>query len=377
MYVATNIIGWLYRYAVKPLLFLVNPETVHRGAVHLGERLGHSEVFRKIAKKILRRDIPQLSQNVSGIEFALPVGLAAGFDYEARLTQILPVFGFGFETIGTLTNEPYEGNVRPMLGRLPKSRALLVNKGFKNLGVAQTLSRLAGQTLTFPVGVSIGKTNTETIRTQQEAVDDVVAGFRAAEASGVPFSYYELNISCPNLKGNIEFYEPKHLDDLLSAVGALALSRPVWVKMPIAKTDDEIRAMLSVIAQHAFVSAVVFGNLQKDRNHPDIIQEEIDGCGKGNISGLPCRERSDELIALAYREFGSRLKIIGCGGIFSAEDAYRKITLGASLVQLITGLVYEGPQLASQINEGIASRLVKDGYTSLAEVIGSASKKKT
>ncbi len=373
--VLVYIFGLKYRYIIKPILFLFDAERVHRWATYFGERIGRGSVLKGMFRSVLQTRYPSLVQAVSGSMFPFPIGLAAGFDYEARLTEVLPSLGFGFETVGTLTHGAYDGNERPMLGRLPKSKALLVNKGFKNLGVAATLSRLRGASFLFPVGVSIGKTNTESITTQEQAVEDVVAGFRDAEASRVPFAYYELNISCPNLKGNIEFYAPEHLDDLLRAVGALGLSRPVWVKMPISKTDDEILSMLSVIARHSFVKAVVFGNLQRDRGHSALHRDEIVSAGKGNISGLPCRERSDELIALAYQTYGQQLKIIGCGGVFSAEDAYRKIILGASLVQLVTGLIYQGPQLTAQINRGVAELLARDGFSSVSEAVGSASKK--
>lgn len=368
-------VRWVYKLLIRPALFLFDPEKVHTGAVRLGEHLGRSRFARAVLQKLFSTSYSSLSQNVFGISFASPVGLAAGFDYEARLTPVLPCLGFGFGTVGTLTKHPYEGNARPMLGRLPQSKALLVNKGFKNQGVAQTLRRLRGAELSCPIGVSIGKTNSSNIATQKEAVADVVAGFHDAEVSGVLFAYYELNISCPNLQGNVEFYEPAHLEELLSAVGALNLSRPVWVKMPISKTDTEIRAILDVIVAHPFVSAVVFGNLQRDKKHETLKQHEVGRFSNGNFSGLPCKERSDELIALAYREYGSRIKIIGCGGIFSAEDAYRKITLGAVLVQLITGLIYEGPQLTAEINHGIAGLVARDGFSSITQAIGSASKK--
>lgn len=357
---------------IRPVLFLFDSERVHHTAIALGERIGRMPRVLSLIAKIFRGSFRTVRQEICGVTFPSPVGLAAGFDYEARLTRILPALGFGFSTVGTLTHRPYEGNPRPMLGRLPKSRALVVNKGFKNLGVQETLKRLSGETFTIPVGVSIGKTNTEEIKTQEEAVADVVAGFRDAEASNVPFAYYELNISCPNLKGNIEFYDPAHLEELLSAVDALSLSRPVFVKMPIIKTDEEVRGMLSVCARHTFVSGVVFGNLQKDRTHPAVVQDESVRYPKGNLSGLPCRDRSDELIALAYTEYGKRFVVIGCGGIFSADDAYRKITLGASLVQLITGMIYEGPQLISEINRGIAKRITERGFQGIAEAVGSA-----
>ena len=335
-----------------------------------GERLGRSRIAKRIIAGVCRTDREMLHQVLWGVEFATPVGLAAGFDYEARLTGILPSLGFGFGTVGTLTNRPYSGNPGPMLGRLPKSRSLMVNKGFKNLGIAATLEHLAGHSFEYPVGVSIGKTNTLDIANQKEAVADVVAAFRTAEASGVPFAYYELNISCPNLAGLVEFYEPKHLQQLLEAIGELSLTRPVWVKMPISKTDDEIRGMMDAIVQFPFVKAVILGNLQGNRKDATILPEEASRFMVGNFSGKPCERRSNELIRLVYRGYGSRVAIVGCGGVFSAADAYHKIKLGASLVQLITGLIFEGPQLVAQINHDLAKLLERDGYRAISDAVG-------
>jgi len=340
--------------------------------VHLGEFFGRFSLVRFVSRSLFGAPDPMLHHTVTGVDFASPFGLAAGFDYEARLTQILPAIGFGFGTVGTLTNMPYEGNTKPRLGRLPKSRSLMVNKGFKNLSVAVTLDRLKGLSFAYPVGVSIGKTNVESLATQKDAIEDVLQGFRCAEDSAVPFAYYELNISCPNLKGGVEFYTPAHLEDLLTAVSTLHLSRPVWVKMPIAKTDEEITAMLDVIVRFPAISAVVFGNLQRDRNHPTLDQAEVAKFSKGNFSGLPCRDRSDELVALAYRGYGTKLCIIGCGGVVNVDDAYRKMTLGASLVELISGLIFEGPQIVAQMNLELAERLRADGHASVADAVGSA-----
>jgi dihydroorotate dehydrogenase subfamily 2 len=359
-----------YRIIAKPIFFLQDPEKVHTRITHIGQRLGASPAIRGILSGLFRSHDPILSQSLFQISFESPIGLAAGFDYEARLTQILPCLGFGFGTVGTITNAPYEGNPRPMLGRLPKSRSLMVNKGFKNLGMAATLKSLKGTTFAYHAGISIGKTNTAELKTQKSAVEDIISAFKMAEASDVPFSYYELNISCPNLQGSIEFYEPAHLEELLAAVGALSLAKPVWIKMPLTKTDEEAKKMLDVIVRHSFVKAVIFGNLQRDRTTPTLDQDEVKQFPKGNFSGVPCRERSDELIRLAFQNYGSRIAIIGCGGVFSAEDAYRKIRLGASLVELITGLIFEGPQLVSEINLQLGEFLRRDGYRSIAEAVG-------
>ncbi len=360
--------GILYRL-LRPILFLTDSESIHIHLTRFGEFLGRSWLLRSFIGWGFRTRDSRLEQTIHGIPFPNPIGLAAGFDYEARLPGILPALGFGFGTVGTITNHSYEGNPGPRLGRLVKSKSLLVNKGFKNLGIQATLGRLQSSSFAIPAGLSIGKTNSQDPMTQSEAVDDILSAFRAAEVSSIPFAYYELNISCPNLWGTVEFYSSAHLDELLNRLDSLTLRKPLFIKMPIDKTDNETLAMLRVIALHR-VQGVIFGNLQKNRRDPALNPQEVAGCGRGNFSGMPTQQRSDELIALAYRNFGERMTIIGCGGVFKARDAYRKIRLGASLVQLVTGLVYEGPQLAGQINRGLLWLLDKDGFTSVTEAIG-------
>ncbi|HEU0050898.1 MAG TPA: quinone-dependent dihydroorotate dehydrogenase, partial [Patescibacteria group bacterium] len=187
--------------------------------------------------------------------------------------------------------------------------------------------------------------------------------------SPVPFSFFELNVSCPNLLSPVDFYEPAHLSELLTRILSGGLQKPLFIKMPISESDHQTRLMLDVIVRFP-VAGIIFGNLQKNRQDPALVPEEVTQAGKGHFSGKPTEQRSNELIALAYREYGHRLTIIGCGGIFSAEDAYKKISAGASLVQLITGMVYEGPQLIGEINSGLVRLLKRDGFVSIREAIG-------
>jgi dihydroorotate dehydrogenase subfamily 2 len=311
----------------------------------------------------------KLQQTVAGIHFANPIGLSAGFDYEAKLTQLLPAIGFGFETIGTITNSAYEGNPKPMLGRLPKSQSLLVNKGFKNPGADAIVKKLKDKSFAIPIGVSIGRTNTPTLN-QKQSIQDIINAFTTFEKSPLKHAYYELNISCPNLYGDISFYPPKNLKALLVAIDALRLQKPVFVKMPISLPDTEITAILEVIAKHS-PQGIILGNLQKDRDNPALRAEEVAACAKGYFSGKPTYDRSNELIELAYKRYQKRFIIIGTGGIFSAEDAYEKITRGATLVQLITGMIFQGPQLINEINTGLLELMRRDGFSHMKDAIGS------
>lgn len=363
-----------YQKIIKPIFFLIYPEIVHNLMVWVGSNLARTPIIKFIGSKFVYFH-PSLRQKITGIEFDNPVGLAAGFDYNADLTQALYYLGFGFQSTGTITNLPYEGNPYPRLGRLPKSKSLMVNKGFKNIGAKKTAEKLAisgAEGFKIPVGISIGMTHSENIKTIEEAVKDIISAFKIFEERKVKNSYYELNISCPNLvhAKNISFYPPKNLELLLTAVDKLRLKKPVFVKMPIEKTNNEIVKMLDEIIKHKSINGVIFGNLQKNRKDPSFNQSEVRKFKVGNFSGKPCEHRSNELIALAYKKYGNKLVIIGCGGIFSAEDAYKKIKLGASLVQLITGMIFQGPQLISQINLELIDLLKKDGFKNIKEAVG-------
>lgn len=361
-----------YQYFLKPLLFLINPEIVHEYMLKFGEFLGCNSVIKKIFSHSVQFKHSHLHQKIAGIEFQNPIGLAAGFDYNAQLTQILPSVGFGSETLGTITNTPYGGNPRPMLGRLPKSQSLMVNKGFKNIGANKIIQKLNNLRLSIPVGISIGRTNSPILKTQKQSIEDIVGTFKKFESSKVENTYYELNISCPNLihGENISFYPPKNLKELLEALQKLNIGKPVFIKMPIEKTNKEFLSMLEIINKYKFIKGVIIGNLQKNRKDPSFDQNEVRQWPVGNFSGKPCEQRSNELIKLTYQKYKKRLVIIGCGGIFSTQDAYNKIKLGASLIQLITGMIYNGPTLISQINLELVEALKKDGYKNISEAIG-------
>lgn len=342
-----RIIGSLfYQIILKPILFLIDPEFVHVAMTRFGE------IFWWFPWG-LRKIQPELSQKILNINFELPIGLAAGFDYEGRLTKSLAPLGFGFQTIGTITHLPHEGNSQPRLGRLPKSKSLMVNKGFRNPGTKSIITKIQDTNFKIPVGISIGDPRGD--------IKEIIAAFKNFEH--VNNSYFELNISCPNLPHAKEL----DLEKLLSQVDKLKLNKPVFVKMPINKTDSEFIELCKVISKHQIVGLII-GNLQKDRKFVD--KTEVSKFPVGNFSGKPTFEQSNHLIKLAYKNFKKRFVIIGCGGVFSAGDAYTKIKLGASLVQLITGMIYQGPFLIAQINLGLKELLEKDGYKNISEAVG-------
>ena len=295
------------------------------------------------------------------------------FDYDADLIDVLPSIGFGFHTIGSVTHLPYAGNPRPMLGRLPKSKSLLVNKGFKSMGMESVLKKINKKRVgSIPLGISIGSTNMP-YKKIEDMADDVFASFEEAIKSGF-FDYFELNISCPNLI-NIEnlkekFDDPIGFSILLNKLSYLNINKPLFIKMHAEKSAIDTLALLEVAKDYKWVSGVIMSNLVKNRENKYLHKEEVRLAGKGNFSGKPTEELSNNLVSEVYKKYKDRFVIVGCGGIFTGADAYEKIKRGASLVQMVTGMIYEGPSVVGKINKELAALLHKDGYKNINEAVG-------
>lgn len=369
--------GILYRYIVRPILFLFPADTIHKWALSGGRFLGGSSLIRTIFNGYFSYKSDLLHQNIAGISFDNPIGLAAGFDYDADLIQIIPPVGFGFHTVGTVTYGVYAGNPAPMLKRLPKSRSLLVNKGFKNSGIKNVLEKISRAKGSIPLGMSIGSTNRR-YESFLELVGEIIKAFEVVLQTNY-FQYYELNISCPNLI-NIGYLgesvdNPAGLNILLNQLSRLNVKNPVFIKMPIEKSVEESAALCDVAVRFPFVRGIILGNLVKNRDNRAFDSDEIANIGKGNFSGKPTEILSNILIGEMYVRYKDRLIIIGCGGVFDGKDAYEKIRRGASLVQIITGMVYMGPQQIGVINREIVELLRRDRYSSLQEAIGSFQEK--
>lgn len=365
---ASSLSGWLYQNAVKPVFFSFPADLVHETLVSGGEIMGSLPIVPSIFRTFWAYSDPLLEQEIAGIHFSNPLGLAAGFDYNAQLTGIVPDLGFGWHSVGTMTHGAYGGNKPPMLGRLPLSRSLWVNKGFKNPGVGAIVAKLGDRQFRIPTGVSVGSTNKDYASIASQLTEYEFA-FTALENSVMKHDYYELNISCPNLAAGTDFTQPKNLPKLLKLIDSLRLTRPVFVKMPIDIENRDFLRLVDSIAEHK-LAGIIVGNLTKNRNNPRLFRSEAMRFEKGGFSGKPTFRLSNEKIQLAYKHAGKKLAIVGTGGIFSASDAYYKIRCGASLLQLITGMIYQGPQVVGQINSGLSELLKRDGFTNVSEAIG-------
>lgn len=358
-----NLGHWVYVNMLKKLFFLFDPEFIHVILVNCGRILGSNAITKWATGLILGFNSPANQKKLAGISFPGIVGLAAGFDYNADLTQVLPSLGFGWHSIGTITLESYDGNPRPRLQRMPSSKALLVNKGLKNLGARATIAKLTGLEFKIPVGISIASTNRHFADTKSQILD-ITTCFKLFENSPVRHAYYELNISCPNTFGGEPFTTPERLTLLLAALAKIKITRPIFVKMPIDQSEKETLSLLKVISDFK-LEGIIIGNLTKDHANPHVstADKTMWKASKGNVSGKPTFQRSNNLIALAKKHYGKKFIIVGTGGIFSPEDAIKKLELGADLVQLITGMIFEGPQLIGRINRTLAYPSATDVYS--------------
>lgn len=308
-----------------------------------------------------------LEQKIFGITFPNPVGLTAGFDKDAELTDIIPEVGFGFAEVGSITGEPCEGNPRPRLWRLPESKGLVVWYGLKNKGCVEVANHLIDKSFRIPIGTNIARTNSPSTVELGAGIEDYAKAFKVFTEIG---AYTTVNISCPNTCGGEPFTSPQNLDRLLDRLDAITTTKPIVLKLPVDITESELDDIIDVATRHR-VHGFIISNLTKQFKRHEIAQEEVKEGMKGGISGRPVFERSNELISHLYRRIGSSHIIIGSGGIFSAKDAYEKICRGASLVQLATGMIFEGPQLIGEINFGLIDLLKADGFTNVAQAIGS------
>lgn len=370
------IIKFTYKNLLKRIFFRFDPELVHDSISLVGKLLGSNFLTRKLTSSIFNyKNRSFLEQNINGVVFNNPVGLSAGFDKEASLIKILPSVGFGFMTVGSVTYSPYKGNPHPRLFRLKKSKALVVYYGLKNAGIKKIIPRILKSKKViknFPLSISIAKTNCKDTNTEETGIEDYYKTFKECLSNNVG-NIYEINVSCPNTFGGEPFTTPESLKNLLKRLASLEINAPVFIKMPINLNWNDFKALLDVIVGFEYVTGVTIGNLNKDHASSTIL-DVIPSNVKGGISGKPTWELSNNLIEKTYKDYGQRLKIIGVGGIFSAEDAYHKIKLGSSIVELITGMIFEGPQLIGDINKGLVKLLKKDGFSNISQAVGVLSK---
>jgi dihydroorotate dehydrogenase (fumarate) len=352
---------------VKPVMFRSKPDAAHDVMLKFGAFAGKVPFLLALLRFACKVESDALKVNAMGIDYKNPIGLGAGLDKNAAIAACLHSCGFGHATFGSITARKSVGNPKPWFHRLLKYYALVVHVGLANDGVDTNGDKIAAEAEKFGadmrVAASIARTNDkEASNSLDDAVADYVYSMRKIAGRT---QFIELNISCPNTYNGEPFTHPDNLEILLTALDEIdRKGTPMTVKMPADKTWKEFRELLKVIEKHD-AQAVTIANLRKDRTGIDM----PDGI-KGNLSGALTYEKSNDFIRRTYQEFGDRFAIIGLGGVFTAEHAYAKIRAGATLVELVSGLMFKGPQVVADIKFGLAKLLERDGFNSVAEAVG-------
>jgi dihydroorotate dehydrogenase len=344
----------LYRRIVKPILFKINADTTHEIFMNIGECVGQFAFLRWLFGLFYNYRGPDISKVVDGITYRTPILLAAGFDPDGRLTRILPELAFGGEEIGSVTAHLCEGNPRPRFTRLVRNNSFLISKGLRNRGIDALISHLkkTPRSSDFVLGVSIARTNEKEAATDVEAgIRDYVESFKKLNEANVG-DYYTINISCPNAFTGETFIDPALLARLLPRLREVECNKPIYLKMPISVSWKQFSELLEIADKNG-IQGLVIGNLNKNYNDLDY-PEDAPKEYRGGLSGAPCAKISNELIRKTREKYGTRFTIIGVGGIMTPEDAMEKFAAGADLVELITGMIYEGPGLVKKICERYA-----------------------
>lgn len=287
-----------------------------------------------------------------GLTFRNPVGLAAGFDKDAKAVDQLSAFGFGFIEIGTVTPRPQPGNEKPRLFRLPADRALINRMGFNNDGATAAGERLARRKSNVIVGGNIGRNKSTA---NEEALSDYVECFNTL----YPYvDYFVVNVSSPNTPGLRQLQEREPLSQLLGAIKQLSLRRevprPVLLKIAPDLSDEQLDDVVAILRE-SHADGVIATNTTISREGLSTPPAEVEKIGTGGLSGAPLRQRANEVVAYLRRQLGPDFLIIGCGGILSADDALERLRSGADLIQVYTGFIYEGPGFVRRINRKILS----------------------
>jgi len=361
----------LYRSLLRPLLFRLPPETAHDLALKsLSFAPGLTKTL--LGQRFQRNPFGKLRR--FGLTFSNPVGLAAGFDKDGVALDSLAALGFGFIEAGTVTYHPQPGNERPRLFRLPLDKALINRAGFNNEGARAFAERVKRNRPDCVLGVSIGKSKVVAL---EDAVSDYLKSFEAVYPVA---DYIAVNVSSPNTPRLRELQKTDQLEVLLRALqesnenlanqtngrGVL----PLLVKLSPDLDVPELESIVAV-ARRNKIAGLIATNTTVSRASLKTTRATVEACGEGGLSGAPLRIRSLEMIATLYNMTDGSLPLIGVGGVFTAEDAWEMISAGASLLQIYTGFIYEGPAIARKINDGLRRIVSERGFVSLDEAVGS------
>ena len=366
--------SWFYRQVVRPVLFNYESEEIHDCTLAALARVSRSRLGIDALESFY--GMAHLPVNLWGLQFPNPVGLAAGMDKQGAAVPAWEAFGFGFSELGGVTWHPQPGNPPPRMFRGIPDEALINRMGFNNSGAEALAERLAnwkqsGLWPKHPVGINLGKSK---ITPLDEAAAEYAKSFSALRAHG---DFFVVNVSSPNTPNLRQLQDRSALDEILAALQEINQradnpKRPILVKVAPDLSFEALDEILELVAPRD-LAGIVATNTTVTRPPANDELAAIYG-ETGGLSGRPLRERSTEVVRHLYLRSEGRVPIVGVGGIFNAQDAWEKITNGATLVQLYTSLVYEGPSIARQITEGLLTLLARNGMKSLTEAVGIAAK---
>lgn len=387
---------------LRPLLWTMDAERAHDLALSTLHRAGKRRVALDGLRRLYRRPTPALHVNAFGLTFSNCIGLAAGLDKNARGLSALAALGFGFLEVGTVTPRPQAGNPRPRMWRLPQNRALINRLGFNNAGATAVRDNLAHDAprIDVPLGINIGK-NAAT------PLEDALSDYRACLQTLYPWAdYIVINVSSPNTPGLRTLQQTDALDELLAAIRAEVDQLAAIDRTPVGNGSS---AAGDPVRSHGADDTVLVGSPANGSTPalpllvkiaPDLTALDLDGivdsCLRhdvagiiatnttitregiaspfaneaGGLSGAPLADISNRVVAALYRRLGDRLPIIGVGGIMNADDAYAKLKAGATLLQVLTGFVYEGPSFPSRLASTLQQLLERDGFGNVQEAVG-------
>ncbi len=341
----------IYKKLIRPLFFKLNPEFAHHLVVWAIRITFLIPGVSKIISIIFKVSHPKLHRRVFELGFSNPIGLAAGFDKNADFFNELSAFGFSFIEIGTVTPLPQPGNPKPRLFRLISDKALVNRMGFNNKGVDYVKLRLTKRkNPNLIIGGNIGK-NTAT--PNEKAASDYLIAFRELYPL---VDYLVINVSCPNIKDLRDLQNDNGLGEILSAImderKKFHLQKPVLLKVSPDLTNEQLVSTIRVAEKHG-IDGYIATNTSTSRENLRTPIDRVKAIGNGGLSGKPIAERSTEVIKLIYALTHGQKPIIGVGGIFTPEDAIEKLKAGASLLQVYTGFIYEGPSIVKRINKAL------------------------
>ena len=335
---------------VRPLAFALGAEAAHRSTI----------AALKLAPKFHDAHFPPaLRTTVAGIDFPSPVGLAAGFDKDAEVPEQMLRLGFGFVEVGTVTPKPQAGNPKPRLFRLVEDQAVINRMGFNNGGQPAAFERLSRSVHSHGViGVNVGANKDSPNR-----IADYAVGVRRMSPVA---SYITINISSPNTPGLRGLQDEGALNELLAAVDEVRTEKPIFLKVAPDLAGEETDSIVRAALDH-HLDAIIVANTTVSRPP---LNSRLAG-EQGGLSGAPLKPLALQALRKFRSASGGEIPLIGVGGIASADDAWERIRAGASLVQLYSAMVYEGPGIARRIADGLVQRLERDGYSSISEAVGS------